>query len=205
MSRFQMLAGSPLYHGSARTRLIVAKEYARFLAGIGVVMALGKLAGGKEEDDPRSTDFGKIRFGDTRVDLLAGLSQATVLVSRLASGEKESASGKIIPIRGEKVPYGGSNAFDTITSFLRNKLAPAPGVAVDVVTGKDFAGQPVTPGKEAASLLLPMSFGDIYKAMKDQGVPRGAALGLLSIFGAGLQTYEQRTKKKKPSLHDSSR
>ena len=58
-SRFQLLAGSPMYKGTARTRVAIAQEYARFLAGAATVYALGMAAGGEVEEDPRSGDFGK--------------------------------------------------------------------------------------------------------------------------------------------------
>jgi hypothetical protein len=56
-------------------------------------------------------------------------------------------------------------------------------------------GEPVTPGGVAKDLLVPLSFQDIQKAMQERGVPAGAALGILSIFGAGLQTYEEKKAK----------
>lgn len=196
-SRFQFLAGEPLYGGSARTRALVGKEYARYAIGMGVVFALGAAAGGKIETDPRSSDFLKLKFGNTRVDPMAGLSQVAVLVSRLASGEtKSSTTGKTTPIRG-KVPYGKSDAFDVLSKFIRTKLSPLAAVPTDVVAGSDAVGNKVTVGSEAQRLTVPLAMQDVYQAIQDQGVPKGAALGLLGIFGMGLQTYQN----KKPDLH----
>lgn len=192
MSRFQLLLGQPMWRGTASTRLLIAQEYARFLAGAAVVYGLANLAGGKVEDDPRSSDFGKIRVGDTRVDPLGGLSQASVLLSRLATGETKRLSGAEVPIRGEDVPYGGDKADDVISHFLRTKLAPVAGAAVDVMTGETVVGEDVTPQSVATSLSTPLSFGEIFKAMRAQGVPVGAGLGVLSLFGMGMQTFEAR-------------
>jgi hypothetical protein len=72
LSRFQLVAGEPFYGGSARTRAAIGKEYARFLTGMGIIYGLGVLAGGHLEQDPRASDFGKLRFGNTRLDPLAG-------------------------------------------------------------------------------------------------------------------------------------
>jgi len=193
-SRFQLLTGQPLYRGSGRTRTLVAQEYARYLTGVATVYALGKLAGGDLETDSRSSDFGKLKFGNTRVDLLSGLAQVTTLLGREASGETKSISGKITPIRGDKVPYGGSNAADVIFRFLRTKLAPVPSQALDVLTGKNVVGQPVSPQSLATNVTVPLALRDIYDAMIDQEVPRGTALGILSIFGASLQTYDPQKK-----------
>lgn len=200
-SRFEYLAGQPLYKGTANTRTLIAKEYARTLAGLGVVYTLANMAGGEVETDSRSSDFGKVRFGNTRIDPLAGLSQTSVILSRVGSGEMKKGTGEIVPIRGQGVPFGGKNTADTIASFLRTKLAPIPSAGLNVVTGKNVVGQPVTPESTASDLLTPLAFSDIYAAMQEQGIDRGTAMGLLSIFGMGLQSYPARpSSTKKPSM-----
>jgi hypothetical protein len=200
LSRFQVLAGQPMYRGTARTRRLIAQEYAKFLVGIGVVLGLGALAGASVEKDPRSSDFGKLRFGNTRLDPLSGLSQVTVLLSRLGSGETKNSSGKITPIRGEDVPYGSPTGADVIARFLRTKLSPVIGASVDMLSGKNVVGQPVSAferkegfpfvGGTIPSLLVPLGFRDIYDVMQEQGVAKGTAMTLLSLFGMGLQQYE---------------
>ena len=194
-SRFQLLAGQPFYRGTAETRMMVAKEYGRFLIGLGVVYSLGLAMGADIELDPRSTDFGKMKFGSIRLDPLAGLSQTTVLLSRLITGETLTTSGNIIPIRGDQVPYGHANSTDVIARFLRSKLSPVVGVGVDITAGKDYVGNVVTIGSVPERLLAPLAFNDIYDSMKEVGVPAGAALGVLSLFGMGLQQYEPGVKK----------
>lgn len=191
-SRFQLVAGQPLYRGTARTRKLVATEYARFLMGVGIVYGLGQLAGGEVETDSRSSDFGKVRFDNTRIDPMAGILQPTVLLSRLASGETKRLSGAVVPIRGRGVPFGGDDAADVTARFLRTKLSPVIGMGVNVLSGSDVTGKPVTPETATENLLVPLALQDIYKTMVEQGVPKGTAMGLLSIFGMGLQTYDNR-------------
>jgi len=193
-SRFQLLAGQPLYRGSAATRTMIAGEYARFLTGLGVVYSLGAAAGADIEIDPRSSDFGKIKFGNVRVDPMAGISQSTVLVARLLSGETKTSTGNIVPIRGDNVPYGSGNSADVIARFLRSKLSPVVGTGVDIAAGKDIVGQRVTAEALPEKLLAPLAFNDIYQTMKEQGVPAAAALGILSMFGMGLQTYNSQQR-----------
>ena len=191
-SRFQLVAGQPLYHGSARTRAAVAREYAKFLAGMAVIYTLGSLAGAKIGNDRRSSDFGKLVVGNTRIDPLAGISQTSVLLSRLQTGESVGQSGQAHPIRGSNLPYGSDTSWDVIARFLRSKLSPVVGAGVDLATGQNVVGDKVTPGNVASRLVVPLSFGDIYEAMKEQGVPAGTALGMLSLFGWGLQTYQPK-------------
>lgn len=185
-SRFQLALGQPAWAGSARTRRAVALEYAKFLGGLAVVYGLARMAGAELEDDPRSSDFGKLKFGNTRVDPLGGLSQTTVLMSRLASGQTKTGQGEVKDIRG-KVPFGESTSADIIWRFMRSKLAPVPAGALDVASGSNVVGDEVTAGDVATRLLVPLSFSDIYEVMKEQGIPATTALGMLSVFGMGLQ------------------
>lgn len=195
-SRFQLLLGQPLWRPIARrdwamTRLI-GEEYGKFLIGMAVIYGLSQMAGAEVEWDSRSSDFGKLRFGETRVDLMAGLQQQTVLLSRLYSGENKRLSGKVVPIRGSDIPFGSPNTASVAGRFLRTKLAPIPGAALDVATGQDVVNQPVTLSSELLEMSVPLTYRDIYKALVEQGVPSGTALALLAIFGAGVQTYESR-------------
>ena len=195
LSRFQILAAQPFYRGTIRSRAIIAKEYARFLTGLAVVYSLGLLADGNVEVDPRSSDFGKIRFGKTRVDPLAGLSQTATLVSRLVTGETKTLRGKIRPLRGEKVSFGGGDSADVIARFLRTKLSPVVGTGVDILAKRDVVGEKVTISRIPGKLLAPLALNDIYDAMIEEGVPAGTALAVLAIFGMGLQTYGNRGRR----------
>lgn len=199
-SRFQMLMGHPIWarhgKGSARVRKLIALEYGRMFLGLSTVYTLGLLAGGDIEHDPRSTDFGKIRFGITRLDPLMGLSQVTVLLTRLFTGEtKSTRTGKIVPIRpkdGKKVPFGGTTTSDVIQRFLRYKLSPLFGTTWTLLAKEDPIGREVTPELIAKTNLSPITWGDILDAMIALDVARGTALSILAVFGMGLQTYEDR-------------
>jgi len=197
-SRFQFAMGQPLMKGPNSTRKMIAAEYARFLIGAGVVAGLGLAAGGDVEDDLRSADFGKIRFGDTRIDLMGGLSQTIVLVARVVSGKtKSTGSGKIYKIRGN-TRFGGRDTADVLASFGRSKLSPMFSTFIDTATGTDVIGQPVTLWSEITG-YAPLALRDVYDAIIAQGLPAGTALGLTAIMGGGLQTYESRGKKASPA------
>lgn len=109
-SRFQLLAGQPLYGGSNRTRAMIAQDYARYLTGVAVVYALGATLNAtldEDEDDrrpfieidPRSSSFGRMRFGDWFVDPLSGLAQVSTIIARTTSGETKTGAGDVRPQR----------------------------------------------------------------------------------------------------------
>lgn len=194
-SRFQLMAGParlalPEKYGGLppRARKLIAKEYAKFIAGLGVVYLLGKLAGGELEDDPRSSDFGKIKFGNTRLDPLAGLAQANTLVARLVSGETKNLKGKVKPL-GVEGPFNSSR-LDVAARFARSKLSPVAGAVVDLMDGENVVGEKVTVGSVAKRLVVPMQYDSLLASFEEQGIPRGTALAILSIFGMGVNRIE---------------
>lgn len=192
-SRFQYLTrpllgfrqGAPT---SARVRRAVAWEYGKLISGLGVVYGLAQLMGAKVEKDPRSSDFGKMVIGNTRIDPLAGLAQVTTFLGRVATGQTKTAKG-IKPLRGDDIKYGADDTFDIATRFLRTKFSPVLGAAVDISSGQNVVGQKVTPGETLKNLVIPLGFRDVQAVMKEQGVPKGLAIELLNLFGWGVQNY----------------
>lgn len=189
LSRFEMLAGRPFWSGTAATRKIVAGEYARYLVGATTMYALGKLAGADIETDPRSSDFLKMRFGRTRIDPFGGLQQVGVLLARLWSGEQKRLSGEVVPIAGENVPFGSRRVGNVLWDFTRSKFAPLIGTALDLREGQNVVGEKVGPKEAALNLTVPLSARDLQEAIEAQGVERGTAMGILSLFGASAQTH----------------
>lgn len=206
-SRFQYLFMPfhlPFMKTTPRVKLAIAAEYGRYAAGVGLFMALavalGRLLPGDDEDkptiefDPRSSDFGKIKIGETRIDPLSGLAQVVVFLSRLASGQTKNMKGQIQPIRGEGVKYGGSTSTDVIKRFVWSKLAPVPGSAVNLLEGENVVGEKQTTAGVVGDAFIPLAFRDIYSAMRARGIPAGTAIAILNILGMGTATYGPKTK-----------
>jgi hypothetical protein len=207
-SRFQMITGAVKVAGDVATgfqiskennaaRKLVAKEYGRMLTGIAVMYALYAAFKDKEEPietDPRSSKFGKVPMGNgTYVDLMGGLLQATVFLSRMLSGEVKDYKDELHDIRlseGKKINFADKTAFDVMTKFVRSKLSPIAGAAVNWLDGADIMGKPITVKGQLLNFATPMTYGDIYDAMRAQGVPKGTALSILAMFGEGVNTYE---------------
>jgi hypothetical protein len=216
LSRFQLILAQPLYGGTAQTRVAVAKQYGRFLIGLAGFYALTKMYGAMMETekdrmkrltrsaegytdishDLTSPDLGKARFGNTRVDPLAGLSQVTVLMSRIGLDALQAVG---LAAKGKK----DAKTAATLGRFMRTKLSPTIGIPINFLEGNTPTGEPFTKETIAQDLKelpthpwrLAMAFSDLEKALRDRGVPEGAALGILGIFGASLQTYEDKKKK----------
>jgi hypothetical protein len=197
-SRFQLLLGSRLTgkNVTLQVRKAIAKEYARYLIGMAAVYALAQLAGAETEDDPTSSDFGKIKFGNTRIDPLSGLSQTIVLLGRTTYGTtKSSVTGKVTPLVGD-VPFGRGSLRDVYWRFIQSKFSPMFSNLLDLRTGENIVGEPVTIQSTALSMVTPLSMREIYDTIREQGIPAGTAISIMSIFGMGVQTYGPRVKNK---------
>lgn len=176
------------------------------VGAVGFVNTLGALAGGKIKGDFRSSDAGKVKFGDTRIDPGAGYLQPLVLAYRIISGSTMQQSGKTTNIRDPK--YGQPDVIDLVTRYLRSKLGPNMSMIVDRATGADQAGNRLdnswtlkgleSTSSTVAQRFAPMFIQDVYDVMKDdkdwaplmQGKdPRALAAIPASFFGMGSQTY----------------
>lgn len=204
VSRFQLLMGQPLWRGTMRTRGLIAKEYARYLIGASTFYSMlglvGYLSMGDDEKDkpifewdPRSPNFGKVRFGQTVVDPMSGLSQTSTLSARLISGQTKKSTGEVVPIRGENIPFKGLTTTDVISRFLRSKLAPLPGAAWNVAAGENIIGTPTNPLEQAWQLSAPLSMRDIYDTLQAKGMSSKLALSMLVLLGVGAQNYQDAT------------
>lgn len=208
-SRFQMIVGRPFMKaGSARVRKQIAADYARYLIGMGTMYALAGMAFDDDDFsitfDPRSADFGKLRFGNTRLDPLGGFSQVTVLLARLTSGQTRTSKGEIRPLRGDDVPFGGQTIGSVGMRFFRSKLSPMLGTIWDVLEGENVVGEPVTMTSVPYNLLVPLVLQEIVEAAEDQGVPRASAMGLAAIFGVGIQSYQTTAEATRSAVRDGN-
>jgi hypothetical protein len=207
LSRFQALTLQPLFHAKdPRVRMMIAGEYAKSLIGFGIMYGLVsttlKQFGVKVEYDPRSSDFGKIRIGDIRIDPMSGLSQSIVLLTRLITGQTKTSGGKIVSLSGPNQPFSERNISNVLFDFGRSKLAPIPSALLNARIGKKVTGEPTSIPKELLDLVTPMSPSDMFKAMRQYGIPAGVAVGLLAMFGDSVQTYSTRvSQKRQRKLH----
>ena len=111
----------------------------------GLIAASLPILGASVEYDPRSSDFGKIKIGNTRIDILSGLGQATVLLSRLITGHTKTPSGKIQPLYGRH-PVAQRDIDNVILDMFRSKLAPLPAATWNAAKGKKVTGEDTTLG-----------------------------------------------------------
>jgi hypothetical protein len=192
------------------------KARREFLKSMGVFIGLGTmtlamaaLGGAEVEDDPRSSDFGKIKVGDIRFDIWAGNQQLVVLLSRIATREtKRTGTGEIVPFYS-----GGWNSqtiSSTIADFLENKYSPAMSMFADWDSkdntfkyDKKFftmelakAGEPVTWTALLLGNLSPIWINDVREIYAEQGLFDATMASTASFFGIGVGFYGPKVKDK---------
>lgn len=136
---------------------------------------------GSVELDPRSSDFGKIRVGDTRFDVTGGIGSIMTLAARVATRSSKSTTTGLVNQLNTGA-YGAQTTLDVVNNFLEGKLSPAAGLVRDLLKGQDFQGNKVTLKGEASNLLTPMSFQNFQQAASDPN----AANALLTWIADGL-------------------
>jgi hypothetical protein len=192
----------------------VRREYLKSLAAIagtaGTFTQLMRLGGATVETDPASSDFGKPKIGNTRIDPYGGFQQYVVLMQRLMPqidlssmglGEiggkmKSTTTGREYDLSNPQ--FGQSDKADVLNRFIRSKTNPIINFAWGMMSAqKEISGQKMeltnpNPMENAiAQRFIPMLMQDVYELVNDEVTPPQAkALAtFLSTFGMGSQTY----------------
>ncbi|KKL96983.1 hypothetical protein LCGC14_1839050, partial [marine sediment metagenome] len=168
---------------------ILAHEMVSFVGAGLIVMVLAEMMGAKVERDPRSSDFGKIKIGRTRIDIWGGFQQIARSTAQLMTGQSRAvSSGEIFT----------KNRLETFGRFIQSKLSPAAGLGIELLSGKDFLGEPLptfeTKGELADYVmqkLAPLVIQDTIDALRYSDNKAVTAVAFpLAFHGIGVQTYK---------------
>lgn len=178
---------------------MVRKEALRTVltyVGIGsTILALAAAAGADVDLDPESPDFGKIRIGDTRFDIWAGMQQTVRFIIRFVKSMEEITTGE----------EPDKNPLEIGGNFARGKLSPTASFAVDAMLGKTInyedtrrgnellervTGKDIPYSQEAIERAFPLYLADFEEIRKDEGLPAAIGASIPSMFGVGVQHYE---------------
>lgn len=171
-------------------RKYALQSAASFASIATTVIGLAAAAGADVENDPRSADFGKIKVGNTRYDILGGHQQNIRLAAQLLTGEKINSETGEIQTLGPDRGFGKPSRLDILYQFVENKENPVVGFASKALRGTDPTGKPINKATEFGNLFVPLTAQSTYETAKDQGsLPKGVAMNIPGTFGVGVQTY----------------
>lgn len=191
-STLQMM--NPVNYISSKISKTARREATRNLIGslalsAGVISLYSLLTGKKQEANPTSSEFGKIRSGDTRIDVSGGNANYITLLSRLITQKIKGSSGVSKELGTE---FGQTSGPDLLAQFARYKLSPNASLLVDAVAKENAIGEKKTIPESIIDRFKPMFIDSVVELLKSDTDGK-FGLALAGLFGAGLNTYSTKT------------
>jgi hypothetical protein len=186
-SRLQLL--NPVYYAKLDpfARKQALRGMAQLAGAVSLTLYMAKLAGADVGVDPRSADFGKVKVGDTRVDIAGGFQQYLVVAARLIRGETvSSTTGELVTLEGG---FAKPSRADIAQRFGEQKFAPVPGFVRDWAKNENFEGEEFDPAREGVRSFAPFGVESVYDTSRSEGTAPAIATGVLGSVGFGVQTY----------------
>lgn len=193
-SRVNMLRPDTYIRASPEVRKEYLKSMATIIGAGSTFVGAGVAAGGETSFDPTTSDFMKLRFGDTRVDPFGGFQQYIVALSRIARYAKDFAAEQtgLDPLAledyaGHGGPFGQPTAVDTLGRFFRYKEHPALSALHDIATGRDAIGRKVEMPDVIKNRFMPIIMQDFVELYNED--PELLLLMVPATLGVGVQTH----------------
>ena len=159
----------------------------KIIAATAGIMVTAKAMGANVETDPRSTDFAKLKIGNTRFNFTGGLNSLVTLAARLITQETKNTKGEIVSLNSGK--YGSATTWDVFRNFMEGKLSPVAGVVRDYLKGQDFSGNRVTVGNELQNLVVPLPITNFQELAQDPNSAPIIAAMISDGLGLFVNTY----------------
>lgn len=169
------------------TRAFLQKQaainLAKIAAGVSAILMTAKAINPDSTDfDPRSSLFGKIKIGQTTIDVTAGMGPLITLAARLITNEtKNSTTGKITELGTGT--FGSRTRMDVIDDFFLGRLSPIAGAIRDWWKGENFQGQKPTLASTAANLVTPLPFQTMMQSRNEPDAGMGLAATIADFLG----------------------
>ena len=193
---------------------MIMYDYMKYVALTGAILMLIKAQeddddekGMKIETNSLSSDFGKIKYGNTRIDPWGGRIQNIVLISRIMSDSMIS--------KGEVKQLGSSNYVSTkgdlLAQMATNKLAPSSAmvykylfskVKKDKSTGEQyrvdkFGNELGGPLSMTTDNLYPIYWETIKEIHTEHPAVVAGFLDAIAFFGVGVNVQEPKKPKER--------
>jgi len=187
--------------GTNFVRVEALKNLVKFVSGTATVLAMANaLKPGSVEFDPRSSDFGKIKIGNTRFDVSGHMASLVTLAARLATSESKSGkTGKITKLNEKdkdgKKKWGTMTTLNIFENYVEGKASPYGHLFLDWLEGEDFDGNPVdlktykSWDRAMTNMHKPLPIKNVEELLND---PNAAPLwaGIIAdYFGVTTNTY----------------
>lgn len=156
----------------------------------GIAAIINALRPGTVETDPRSSDFLRVKVGNTRFDLTGGKGSIITLIARMLSMETKSSTTGIVTKLNEG-GFADRTLFDVGIDFLRNKTAPFVSGLLTLAEGETFEGDKATLKTVGKDIITPISVENFIETYYGDTDPTTAQeIGNIADFlGVSANTY----------------
>lgn len=199
-SNIDALTAHAFDHGKMGTeaKKIAAFNTLKIVAGVATVLAIAKAVDPESvEEDPRSSDFGKIRVGDTRFDVSGGMAAISTLAARIVPAlwgdakTKSSVTDLLTELNSGK--YGSKTTKDVLIDFGENKLSPMASFLLHIAEGRDREGKKTNLGKEAVELITPLPISNFAELRDNPNSANILAALIADGLGVSTNTFSAKT------------
>lgn len=204
---------------SPTARRMALADYGKYLATITATMVLLATYLNADDDDetgvefdPRSTDFMKVKLGDTRIDPWGGRIQQVIMFSKLfmdtlrdinpdwSEGGQKTKSGEIVPL-GTRNKSNSKGM--VLLQMAINKLSPSAHILENYLasqrradgTWEDAYGNDYSLSKEIWESLSPIFWRTTDELLAEDPNALNGFLVFLSFLGVSVNKYEKKEKK----------
>lgn len=150
------------------------------------------------ETDSRSSDFMKIRQGNTRWDMWGGFQPYIRIASQVATGQRKTTTSGEIQDFDSDIPNRGMGK--NLLNFGRSKLAPFWSSLWNLAEGENVVGEKYTLKSALFSNFVPLSMQSAWEGKDQHGLYTPLKVLAPSVFGIGVSTYAPREKEVKDEV-----
>jgi hypothetical protein len=147
-------------------------------------LKMAEAAGYEVDFDPRSSDFFKIRSGDTVIDPTAGISPRIRTAARLV----------MMAVTGES--SFNSNPQKELGKAADRSLSPAIKTPYEVRTGKTFSGFDKEEDEMGWNAVLPLIIAGFRQNYEEDGPASAVGKAGMEFVGIGVNSYPKANPKK---------
>ncbi len=191
---------TPSSEGAAFIEKKAAQNMVSIVAHVAGIMMMAKFLDPESvEEDPRGTNFGRVKIFGHWTDMTGGMRAIAIMSARLVPTFRDgkwgfwskTSTGKWTNLRAGE--FGKDDPVDVLMdTLLLNRLSPIASVLSDFYKGEMFGGEPFDIKKSIVNSAIPLSIQNVND-VKDEGFAAVLAVGIAEFFGLGVSTYKFQT------------
>jgi hypothetical protein len=170
---------------------MAVKDFLKYSAITAGFIAMAAIKYNNDDDDetevsfnPISSDFLKIKIGNTRIDMWGGKIQQVILTNRIIAS--------LVGVDGKSLDYAGKmivNKFNPSAAMTYKYLKAEKDA--DGLTYIDQYGNPISMKEDLWNSVLPIYWQSFSEINKENPTTTAGLLHLYAFLGGGTQTYVQ--------------